>query len=312
MGAGTVAVFTGELDVTADAVIVELQRRGVPVVRCDPASFPSTMRLGTRFSGGRWTGHLTTGSRVLDLSDVSCAWWRRPTPITIPDTVADAEWVRREAVAGLRGLLSTLPWLNHPEDVRAAEHKPVQLAAAAAVGLTVPPTLVTNVPEEARAFVREFAPVIYKPMTSGGLCDGRLIYASVVDPAGLDASVAVTAHLFQRQVAKAFELRVTAVDGHVFAARIDALSDAGRVDWRADYRNLRYSRYELPADVADQVCRLLERLRLRFGALDFVVTPDGDHVFLENNPNGQWAWIEDETGLPIAAAIADALTKGQS
>ncbi|MGH3800408.1 MAG: hypothetical protein ACRDTD_09805 [Pseudonocardiaceae bacterium] len=28
---------------------------------------------------------------------------------------------------------------------------------------------------------------------------------------------------------------------------------------------------------------------------------------LECNPNGQWAWIEDETGLPISSALADAL-----
>lgn len=43
------------------------------------------------------------------------------------------------------------------------------------------------------------------------------------------------------------------------------------------------------------------------GALDFIVTDDADWVFLECNPNGQWAWIEEETGLPIAAALADAL-----
>jgi len=27
------------------------------------------------------------------------------------------------------------------------------------------------------------------------------------------------------------------------------------------------------------------------------------------NPAGQWLWLEHETGLPIAAAIADALTE---
>lgn len=32
-------------------------------------------------------------------------------------------------------------------------------------------------------------------------------------------------------------------------------------------------------------------------------------MFLEINPNGQWAWLQDATGLPISAAIADALTK---
>ncbi len=57
------------------------------------------------------------------------------------------------------------------------------------------------------------------------------------------------------------------------------------------------------------VRRLMQQLRLRFGALDFVVGPDGAWTFLEINPNGQWAWLQDATGLPIAAAIADALTR---
>jgi glutathione synthase/RimK-type ligase-like ATP-grasp enzyme len=49
-------------------------------------------------------------------------------------------------------------------------------------------------------------------------------------------------------------------------------------------------------------------LGLRFGAFDFLATAGG-WVFLEVNSNGQWAWIEDQTGLPIASAIADALTR---
>jgi glutathione synthase/RimK-type ligase-like ATP-grasp enzyme len=53
---------------------------------------------------------------------------------------------------------------------------------------------------------------------------------------------------------------------------------------------------------------LMTALGLRFGALDFLLTPDDEWVFLEINPNGQWAFIEQATGLPIAAAIADALT----
>ncbi|WP_018801318.1 ATP-grasp ribosomal peptide maturase [Salinispora arenicola] len=306
MGGRTVAVFTGELDVTADAVIVELHRRGVPVFRCDPAAFPAEMTLGARFGAG-WTGHLRVGRRVLDVADVACAWWRRPTPITVPAEVPESQWVRREAVAGLRGVLAVLPWLNHPEDIRAAEHKPLQLATAARVGFAVPETVLTNDPDQARAFVEAFAPVIYKPLTCGVLDGGRVIYAGPVDPAALDDAVRVTAHLFQRQVPKAYEVRATVVDGRIFAARIDALSEKGRQDWRSDYRNLRYTADRLPNDVADKVRHYLRLLRLRFAALDFVVTPDSEYVFLEANPNGQWAWIEDETGMPIADAIAGAL-----
>ncbi len=53
--------------------------------------------------------------------------------------------------------------------------------------------------------------------------------------------------------------------------------------------------------------KLLRRLNLGFGALDFVVTPEEEWTFLEINPNGQWGWLEHATGLPITAGIADFL-----
>jgi len=52
---------------------------------------------------------------------------------------------------------------------------------------------------------------------------------------------------------------------------------------------------------------LVARLGLRFGAIDIIVTPDDRYVFLEINPNGQWLWIEEETGLPIRDAICTEL-----
>ncbi|KWX02260.1 hypothetical protein TH66_11015 [Carbonactinospora thermoautotrophica] len=34
--------------------------------------------------------------------------------------------------------------------------------------------------------------------------------------------------------------------------------------------------------------------------------------FLECDPNGQWAFAQDKTGMPIAAAFADLLTAGRA
>ncbi|HSV65482.1 MAG TPA: hypothetical protein VLJ59_06180 [Mycobacteriales bacterium] len=51
-------------------------------------------------------------------------------------------------------------------------------------------------------------------------------------------------------------------------------------------------------------------MRLTFAAFDFTVDRDGVWWFLEANANGMWAWIQDKTGLPIAAAIADELLAG--
>ncbi len=53
----------------------------------------------------------------------------------------------------------------------------------------------------------------------------------------------------------------------------------------------------------------MDSLGLRFGALDLLVTEDGRWHFLEVNPNGQWAWIEQVAGLPISATIAEALMR---
>jgi len=49
-------------------------------------------------------------------------------------------------------------------------------------------------------------------------------------------------------------------------------------------------------------------LGLRYSAIDLIRTQDGDLVFLEVNPNGEWMWLEDMCGFPLRDAIIDALT----
>ena len=117
--------------------------------------------------------------------------------------------------------------------------------------------------------------------------------------------------ILQPNLPKAYELRVTVVGERVFAARID--SQASRLtalDWRHyEDPKVGYAAYDLPRDVADRCVRLVAGLGLSFGALDFIVTPDGRHVFLELNVNGQWAFVEMLTGMPIGDAIADWLAE---
>jgi glutathione synthase/RimK-type ligase-like ATP-grasp enzyme len=48
---------------------------------------------------------------------------------------------------------------------------------------------------------------------------------------------------------------------------------------------------------------------LNFGCFDFIVTSNNDYIFLECNPNGQWLWIELETGYEISKIIAENLAK---
>jgi hypothetical protein len=64
---------------------------------------------------------------------------------------------------------------------------------------------------------------------------------------------------------------------------------------------------ELPPDVLAGIRGLMQRLGLRYAALDFRRDEDGQHWFLEANPAGQWLFLEDRTGQPITRAVAEAL-----
>ena len=76
------------------------------------------------------------------------------------------------------------------------------------------------------------------------------------------------------------------------------------------HKDLRYRIYELPAEISQMCVQLVQRLGLVFGALDLLVTPEGEYVFLEVNPGGQWEWLEQETNLPFSATLAEVLIAG--
>jgi glutathione synthase/RimK-type ligase-like ATP-grasp enzyme len=115
--------------------------------------------------------------------------------------------------------------------------------------------------------------------------------------------------MLQRFIDKVEDVRVVVVAGEVFAVAIDSQSDVrSLVDMRAgDLAELPHQRVELPDDVHAGVIGLTAALDLRFAALDFAVDRDGQFWFLELNPNGQWAWLEEKVGVPIGATIAKAL-----
>jgi glutathione synthase/RimK-type ligase-like ATP-grasp enzyme len=66
---------------------------------------------------------------------------------------------------------------------------------------------------------------------------------------------------------------------------------------------------ELPKDITDKCVEFVKKLGLVFGAIDLVKSFD-KFYFLEINPNGEWAWLQKEAGLPIAETIVDYLVNG--
>jgi ATP-grasp ribosomal peptide maturase len=312
--ANTVLVLTEPSDTTADLVVRELEGLGVQVFRADTGDFPLSLSVSAWFDGS-WRGEIRGPNGSVDLRDVRSVYVRRPTAFTFPSSMTDAErrFAGREARRGIGGLLMSLPcsWVNHPSRAADAEYKPHQLATAAACGLNVPRTVITNAPEDADEHSAHLgASAVYKTLASATVADGQqvaLIYTTPVTASDMaDSRVALTAHQFQQRVPKVRDVRATVVGKRVFAANIliDGQTPGGLLDWRADYDALRYEPVRLPDSVESSLLRMTERLGLSFAAADFVVTADDQHYFVDLNPSGQWGWIQEATGLPIAAAIA--------
>lgn len=113
--------------------------------------------------------------------------------------------------------------------------------------------------------------------------------------------------LLQRLVSKVADVRVTVVGSRVFPVRITTPAD-GPIDFReAGSDSSSFEVASLPLSASTACVRFIEAYGLRFGAFDFAEDVDGSLWFLECNPNGQWAWLERRTGLPITAALMDLL-----
>ena len=320
-------VLSDSHDPVVGRVSDELTRRGAPFAVLNPAlgAVGDELRCALGPRGSR----VRAGGRAIDLDAVAQVWlWRPGLPYgregapaarfgdATVGAYAEADWI------GVLGdALHARPrrWLpGPPATLRRADAKLGQLALATALGLAVPETLVTNDVDEALAFIdAHHGDVIMKPpsvnLTVQLAAKGMVAYTRTIKPrdlAAIDAVVHVPVML-QRKIVKQVELRVTVVGDRVFPAEIHSqVTRRTRVDWRRyDHAHTPVREHALPDEVAARCRALAHRLGLRYGAIDLVLTPDGEYVFLEINPNGQWTWIEDLTGLPITAALCDELLR---
>lgn len=257
----------------------------------------------------------------IDFPNIKSVFYRRPkkSEIIISDK-AQKSFIEAERSAFLNWFWESLNcfWVSKPSNIKKAESKISQLCIAPKLGFKIPKTIITNNPEDVRRFYHECGgDIINKTLIKGMVeHDGKTmaIYTHRIEEKHLDMleSIRLVPCVFQERVEKKLELRITVVGNQVFAAEIHSqISQKTRDDWRRyDIDNTPHKIHNLPPIIKKSCIDLARYYGLAFGAIDMIITPNEDYVFLEINPNGQWLWIERLTGFPISEAIADILIKG--
>ena len=304
-----------------DRVAAAVEARGESTIRFDTDRFPTEVRLVMERGTDVPRTFLLDGDARHDLADVSAVWYRRiyagaRLPDSMDPQVRKASLGEtRVTVQGLVGLLDGFQ-LDRAVAVQRARNKPVQLEVARELGLATPRTLLTNDADAVRAFAKRCpAGIVTKMMTSFAVYEDEVEKVVFTTPLDDDAiadleGLELCPMTFQERIEKALELRVTIVGHRVFAASIDSKASPGaEEDWRREGVALldRWRPYELLKEVAQRLVSLLDRFGLNYGAIDVIVTPSGEHVFIEVNPIGEFFWLELHPGFPISDAVAEVL-----
>ena len=317
--AKAVLIVTHGMDGHTSLVRAALDEMGIEAISFDTGNFDASRDLIFEIVNGDPVVLLRVEGVEHRGDKFSAVFYRNIRLPLAPPQISDPEarqLAKSELWATLDGALLALEpalWMNHPHANRLARSKLLQLRLASRCGFDVPETRVTANSREVRALYRAWDGQMVAKLVGGQLVgetvDSQyIIHTTIITKNDLEDHAALSAcpAIYQRRLDKLYELRVTVVGEEVFACRIptDKLGPT-QVDRRElSYKILDLEPCTLDRDDAERCRTLLRELGLEMAGIDLIVTPQNKTVFLEINAVGQWAFVQEATGLPIATAIA--------
>lgn len=314
-----------ELDPHADVVIDEIRNRGYEVFRLNTEKLLIDYKFCVFYEEGilKFEFEDGLGRKIKAPDDVISVYYRKPKAPIAPSTMSNDAGAQKYAVSEAKELLNNLysisgvRWVNHPNNIRKAQVKLPQLEVANRFGLATPNTIVTNEVDFAKKFIEDNKEIACKALitTTAELNDKPFhLYSSRLNASEAlknIVNVEYSPTLFQKYIGKHSELRITIIGDNMFCCEIDSQTlDETKNDWRTvEPSKIPHKIVEIPETIKYSLYAFLEHYGLTFGAFDLIKTENNSYVFLENNPNGQWYWIEMLTGAPMAKAMSDHLLK---
>lgn len=256
---------------------------------------------------------LSYQNREILLESIDAAWYWH-AEVSFDQTRASRSALEREMQQSFYGVFAGIDdrrWINPPYRIRNTQEKLSQMFFAMNVGLHIPPNVIAN-HWDAIEWLGDRT-IIKMPVV--GVLEGeapKVMHTTILSrkQRQLLRKTSAFPGIHQPYVVKKREWRITVVGDAVFPVAIYTTLDA-RDDWRKHQRRdgkVRFVSEPLLDKSIEEKCRaLLQKLGLRYGAFDFIETPEGEMIFLEVNSAGQYGWLEHELGLPISEAIADLL-----
>jgi hypothetical protein len=301
-----IVIVTVAQDLHALAVQERVRALGWPdchIVECDRIAQRSSVTYSFGYSAPDRI--LTSEGQAICVSEAKVLWLRtiRSSQI-LQHPVEDenaAALINNDCRGALLGLLATHfhgKWISTAEATLRGSDKLVQLNAACQGGFRIPRTLVSQSREDVLEFYEACrGEVIVKAIIGA---PGPLLETKRLEPERFDdASFAAAPAIYQEYIQGSDHLRLNCFGAHSYAARI-CTED---LDWRANL-NVPITSYTVPPALHNRVRSVLDLLRLEMGVVDLKLTPQGEPVWFEVNPQGQFLFLDALTDLGLVEKFA--------
>lgn len=241
------------------------------------------------------------------INDFSLVWWRRSRTKQLFNDVSyppdQTDLINNDCRSAFLGLFLTAfkgKWISHPFYTERAGNKLLQLTEARNVGFITPRTLITQCPIELKKFCNSIkSKKIVKPVSGGS--QGQLLYTQFFDESNLniDHSVKVSPAIYQEYIEGVCHIRLNIFGADCYAGMIQSTE----LDWRPNL-NVPICKWSVPCDLSNRIQLILKNLSLEMGVIDIKLTSEGEYVWLEINPQGQFLFLEPLTGTPYTEIFA--------
>ena len=307
---------------TIDIVVKKLTELGKDVLRLNSDKFSEFLSFEYKINSEEATVEVNYDGKKFTADDIEAVWYRKLWGIAAPEELDSSfQGIHRQEYTTMRTLffesIRHVPWMNVMDiDHRIGENKFEQLIQAKKAGLSIPESLFTNNQEEVKSFFyttcnEKMIAKLHGALSRSMLGNEGFFPTTLIREEDLESleTLPYCPMIFQRAIEKCYELRIAFVDGIFFAGKINATTSLiGNTDWRiASDLQSTWEEYLLPGNVCDALTIMMNKMGLLFGVIDMIREKNGDYVFLEVNPQGEWGMIQRDLGYPIGETIAEKL-----
>ena len=245
---------------------------------------------------------ISPNGKILTNENIKCVYLRKAIffdLIDVPKEGCLENWLRSEVECLWRDLYCDMVAkdkvvLVKPNKLRWYKHTQMTLAQKY---FSVPEWHIIRgeIPEEAKT-----GEWITKALTQERIGKGKIFIAKKIDTQKINPYFT---WFLQRRIEAEYDITSLYVKGKIFSFQLDR-SKLKRDDCRIETPLLKWEKCQLSCEEENAIESFMKDTGFEFGRFDFLRKGETLY-FLEMNPNGQWAWLDQEYNNGIFESIAN-------